>query len=103
MSDLTVTPITKPFRVSLSPPGSKSLTNRALILSALSDGVCELNNVLFADDTLVMLESLQKLGFHLEIHHDHRTVHIHGRAGEIPSTHADLFCGNSGTSIRFLA
>src|SRR5437016_5433832 len=66
MSDLTLTPITRPFRVTMSPPGSKSLTNRALVIAALSDGVTELSNVLFADDTLVMLECLQRLGFHLE-------------------------------------
>jgi 3-phosphoshikimate 1-carboxyvinyltransferase len=103
MSDLTLQPFTKPFKVSLSPPGSKSLTNRAMVLAAMSDGVCELSNVLFADDTLVMLESLGKLGFHLDIRRDESIVHVHGRGGTIPNSDVELFCGNSGTSIRFLA
>jgi 3-phosphoshikimate 1-carboxyvinyltransferase len=67
MSDLTLQPIAKPFDLKFSPPGSKSLTNRALVIAALADGMTELGNVLFADDTMVMLESLGKLGFHLEI------------------------------------
>src|ERR1041385_7932864 len=103
MSDLTLSPIRAPFRASLAPPGSKSLTNRALIIGALGDGVTELTNVLFADDTLVMLECLGKLGFHLDIARDRHTVHVHGRSGQIPKTTAELFCGNSGPSIRFLA
>jgi 3-phosphoshikimate 1-carboxyvinyltransferase len=102
MSDIHVEPITRPFSVSLAPPGSKSLTNRALVLAALADGVCELSNVLFADDTLVMLECLTRLGFRVDIDRARQAVQISGRAGEIPSTTADLFCGNSGTTIRFL-
>src|SRR5204863_3255236 len=70
MSDFRIEPIPAPFRATLSPPGSKSLTNRALILAALADGVCDLSNVLFADDTHVMLENLMRLGFHLVIDHD---------------------------------
>src|SRR3954452_8148438 len=102
MSDVTLQPITKPFTATITPPGSKSLTNRALVLAALADGVCDLSNVLFADDTHVMLEGLTKLGFHLVIDHDARTVRVHGRGGQIDRDHAEIFCGNSGTTIRFL-
>jgi 3-phosphoshikimate 1-carboxyvinyltransferase len=102
MSDLRLDPISKPFAAHFTPPGSKSLTNRALVLSALADGVCDLANVLFADDTLVMLEGLAKLGFYLVIDHDGHTVRVHGRGGHIDKSHAELFCGNSGTTIRFL-
>jgi 3-phosphoshikimate 1-carboxyvinyltransferase len=101
MSDLTLIPIDHPFRATLSPPGSKSLTNRALILAALADGVSELSNVLLADDTLVMLDGLQKLGF--GITRQENSVTVTGRGGQIESKSADLFCGNSGTTIRFLA
>src|SRR6185295_16657358 len=66
-------------------------------------GVSELTNVLFADDTLVMLECLLKLGFRIDIARETKTVHVHGRAGQIPKNAAELICGNSGTSIRFLA
>src|SRR3954452_7920346 len=102
MSDVTLQPITKPFTATITPPGSKSLTNRAPVLAALADGVCDLSNVLFADDTHVMLESLTRLGFHLVIDHDGHNVRVHGRGGPIDRAHAELFCGNSGTTIRFL-
>jgi 3-phosphoshikimate 1-carboxyvinyltransferase len=102
MPDVRLDPVEKPFTATFSPPGSKSLTNRALILSALADGICDLSNVLFADDTLVMLEGLTKLGFHLVIDHDARLVRVHGRGGHIDRDHAEIFCGNSGTTIRFL-
>src|SRR5437762_8260573 len=102
MPDVRLDPVTQPFAATFSPPGSKSLTNRALVLSALADGICDLANVLFADDTLVMLEGLTKLGFHLIIDHDARSVRVHGRGGHIDRNQADLFCGNSGTTIRFL-
>src|SRR6059058_3667741 len=102
MPDIRLDPITQPFKADFSPPGSKSLTNRALVLAALADGICDLSNVLFADDTLVMLEGLTKLGFHLVIDHDARGVRVHGRGGHIDRSSAEIFCGNSGTTIRFL-
>jgi 3-phosphoshikimate 1-carboxyvinyltransferase len=102
MSDVRVEPITRPFKLTLSPPGSKSLTNRALVLAALAEGDCELDNVLFADDTLVMLECLSRLGFDPQIDRASCRVRVAGRGGSIPVTSAELFCGNSGTTIRFL-
>ncbi len=98
MSDVAVEPITQPFNVTLTPPGSKSLTNRALVLAALAQGQCTLSNVLFADDTLVMLECLGKLGFELQIDRHSHTVSVSGLGGTIPAQKADLFCGNSGTT-----
>src|SRR5436190_9422399 len=102
MPDVRLDPVTQAFTATFAPPGSKSLTNRALVLAALADGVCDLSNVLFADDTHVMLESLMRIGFHLIIDHDARTVRVHGRGGHIDRDSAELFCGNSGTTIRFL-
>src|SRR3954468_21873318 len=102
MNELVIEPIPAPFTATVTPPGSKSLTNRALVLAALSDGVCDLSNVLFADDTEVMLEGLSRLGFHLGIEHDARRVRVHGRGGHVDRNLAELFCGNSGTTIRFL-
>jgi len=67
MDEQIIEPFTKSFTATMSPPGSKSLTNRALVLAALGDGVSELTNVLFADDTHVMLECLGRLGFAPEI------------------------------------
>ncbi|MEA2710386.1 MAG: 3-phosphoshikimate 1-carboxyvinyltransferase [Phycisphaerales bacterium] len=102
MPDIRIDTLDKPFTATFSPPGSKSLTNRALVLAALADGTCDLSNVLFADDTHVMLEGLMKLGFHLVIDHDARTVRVSGRGGHIDRREAEIFCGNSGTTIRFL-
>ncbi len=102
MTELTLEPLTRPFDVTMSPPGSKSLTNRALVLAALGRGDSTLTNVLFADDTLVMLENLGRLGFTLDIDRARQTVSIKGQDGQIPATTAELFCGNSGTTLRFL-
>src|SRR5438046_10383898 len=102
MSDLTIQPITRPFTATITPPGSKSLTNRALVLAALSDGICDLSNVLFADDTEVMIESLMRLGCHVVIDHDAQLVRVHGRGRHLDRAAAELVCGNSGTTIRIL-
>src|SRR4051812_39471816 len=103
MSDVTLTPLDKPFCATIAPPGAKRFTNRALVLAALADGVSELSNVLLADDTLVMLDGLAKLEFELQIDRDARRVTVQGRGGLIGATSAELFCGNSGTTIRFLS
>jgi 3-phosphoshikimate 1-carboxyvinyltransferase len=103
MSDLTLTPLASTFAISMSPPGSKSLTNRALVLAAMTNGPSELTNVLFADDTHVMLDNLKRLGFDLQIDRAAHRVTVAGGAGRISATSAELFCGNSGTTIRFLA
>jgi 3-phosphoshikimate 1-carboxyvinyltransferase len=99
----TVLPVTRPFVAEFTPPGSKSLTNRALVLAALADGVSRLTNCLFADDTRVMIEALRGLGFRLDVDESAGTIGVTGQAGRIPASSAQLFCGNSGTSIRFLA
>ncbi len=101
MTDAAVTPITRPFTATVTPPGSKSLTNRALVLAALAVGPSRISNVLVADDSAVMLDGLRRLGFDVTV--DGTAVTVVGRGGRIPATSADLFCGNSGTTIRFLA
>ena len=102
MSDLSIEPIHVPFNAKVTPPGSKSLTNRALVLAVLADGISDLSNVLFADDTLVMIDALTRLGFDLRVDRAANVVRVHGRGGRIGRDAADLFCGNSGTTIRFL-
>src|SRR5437660_2271234 len=102
MSDVTLQPVHKPFSAEFTPPGSKSLTNRALIIAALARGKSRLSNCLFADDTQVMIESLRRLGFKLEADAGTAQIIVHGDGGKIPNGEADLYCGNSGTSTRFL-
>jgi 3-phosphoshikimate 1-carboxyvinyltransferase len=98
---LTIQP-TRRFDVSLRLPGSKSLTNRALLLAALARGRSELSHVLFADDTTVMLHALQALGVTLGTEPQAGRVWIEGRGGAFGSPRADLFLGNAGTAMRFL-
>ena len=81
-------------------PGSKSISNRTLLLAALSDGVTEIKDLLASDDTLVMLNALQKLGVHWEQEGDTQNYRVHGVKGHFPQQHADLFMGNAGTAIR---
>ncbi len=101
MSDVAVQPIRRPFDATVHPPGSKSLTNRALVLAALAGGTSRVSNVLVADDSAVMLDGLRRLGFDVAV--DGTTVTVVGQAGRIPAAAADLHCGNSGTTIRFLS
>src|SRR5918997_1873876 len=92
MTDRAIPPVTAPFTAKITPPGSKSLTNR----------VSDLSNVLFADDTLVMIECLIKLGFDVRVDRAAGAVRVYGKGGKVGRDAADLFCGNSGTTIRFL-
>jgi len=80
-------------------PGSKSISNRTLLLAALSEGTTTIHDLLASDDTLVMLGALQKLGIHWE-QLDERTHVVHGAGGALPIHEADLFMGNAGTAIR---
>lgn len=88
------------FRVGV--PGSKSMTNRALLLAALSDGTCTLEGVLFSEDSRVFLQCLENLGFQLEIEEDDKRVTIHGTGGQIPNLQAQIDVGSAGTAARFL-
>ncbi|NNJ27668.1 3-phosphoshikimate 1-carboxyvinyltransferase [Alienimonas chondri] len=99
---LPITPVDGPLRGVVRPPGSKSLTNRALAVAALAEGTSHLTGVLDSDDTRVMLRALQTLGLAVEHDPDAATVSVTGCGGVLPATEADLFCENSGTSIRFL-
>jgi 3-phosphoshikimate 1-carboxyvinyltransferase len=101
MDAKAIMPFRKPFAVEFTPPGSKSLTNRALVLAALAKGKTQLSGCLLAEDTLLMMECLKKLGF--EVEQEGTEITVVGLGGEIPVSSAELFCGNSGTTIRFLA
>ncbi len=84
-------------------PGSKSISNRVLLLAALSQGVTEVHDLLDSDDTRVMLDALQKLG--CQLRQDGSVLHITGlgctaeHRGALANT-ADLFLGNAGTAMR---
>ena len=80
-------------------PGSKSISNRTLLLAALSEGATTIHDLLASDDTMVMLGALRSLGIKWD-EVDERTVVVHGNGGELPEHTADLFMGNAGTAIR---
>src|SRR5262245_18917184 len=103
---LPITPLTTPPAASVTVPGSKSITNRALVLAALAsrNGDCTLTGALRSEDTEVMIDCLTRLGFAIEA--DWRTNEILVRENTsgriIPAESADLYVANSGTTMRFL-
>jgi len=80
-------------------PGSKSISNRTLLLAALAEGTTTIHDLLASDDTTVMLDALRTLGIQWE-QKDARTHVVHGTGGTLPVGQADLFMGNAGTAIR---
>jgi len=110
---IEIVPLDKPVRAEITVPGSKSITNRALILAALADGEVTLQGALWSEDTQVMVEALQKLGFEIRVEPDpdefcNRTITVKGLGGKIPEAGTpekplELFVGNAGTAARFLA
>jgi 3-phosphoshikimate 1-carboxyvinyltransferase len=101
MASIDLHPPTEPLDAVVRLPGSKSLTNRALMVAALADGPSHLTGVLQADDTQHMVEALGRLGIEVSTDEAGCTAVVHGCAGHLPSVEAELFCGNSGTTIRF--
>jgi 3-phosphoshikimate 1-carboxyvinyltransferase len=102
-SELEIVPWSGPSpRTTVTVPGSKSLTNRALIVAAIAKGTSTLNGALDSEDTRVMVRALQTLGFTVEHDTEKRMIRIEGCGGTIPSTEAWLDLANSGTSLRFL-
>jgi 3-phosphoshikimate 1-carboxyvinyltransferase len=109
---IEIVPLTKPVQAEITVPGSKSITNRALILAALAQGETTLRGALWSEDTEVMTAALRDLGFQIAVEADpneacNRTIHVQGLGGRIPrsGTRArplDLFVGNAGTAARFL-
>jgi 3-phosphoshikimate 1-carboxyvinyltransferase len=93
---------TGPLHGTIRPPGSKSITNRALVCAALAEGESLLAGALDSEDTRVMIESLGRLGIAVE--HDPATaaIRVGGCGGQLPTKQADLYAANSGTTLRFL-
>jgi 3-phosphoshikimate 1-carboxyvinyltransferase len=106
-------PLDRPVQAQITVPGSKSITNRALILAALADGETTLRGALWSEDTQVMAECLQELGFMVNVGPDpneacNRTITVYGKGGLVPrggteEQPLELFAGNAGTAARFLA
>ena len=103
MTELRITPIPHPLHATVRVPGSKSLTNRALLIASLADGTTRLTNALFSDDSLYFAKALQTLGFDIQLEETNHEMTIPGLGGKIPAQKAELFIGNAGTAARFLS
>ena len=99
---LVIRPFQTPARGVAQVPGSKSITNRALILAALADGVTLFSGALFSRDTRILIAALRALGFDVSDDEPAGTVRIVGLGGRIPRDRAKLHVGNAGTAARFL-
>lgn len=110
---IEILPLDKPVRAEITVPGSKSITNRALVLAALADGETTLEGALWSEDTQVMVDCLETLGFAVKVAPDldefcNRSITVQGQGGKIPragteSEPLELFVGNAGTAARFLS
>jgi 3-phosphoshikimate 1-carboxyvinyltransferase len=92
----------KPIDWVVEVPGSKSMTNRALLIAALADGKTTLKGVLFSDDSRNFLGSLVSLGFDVKVDEKARTVEVVGLNGKIPTSNGEIYVGSAGTAARFL-
>src|SRR5436190_10125018 len=109
---IEIVPLAGPVNAEITVPGSKSITNRALILAALAGGETTLQGALWSEDTQVMVDCLQELGFKVEVAPDpdeasNRVITVEGKGGLVPpgaseEQPVELFVGNAGTAARFL-
>jgi 3-phosphoshikimate 1-carboxyvinyltransferase len=110
---IEIMPLDAPASALITVPGSKSITNRALVLAALASGPVTLRGALWSEDTQIMTAALRQLGFAIEVEPDekeicNRTIRVGGLGGSIPNGGTAekplaLFVGNAGTAARFLA
>ena len=95
--------ILHPLNDCIRVPGSKSLTNRVLLIAALANGTTKLTNALFSDDSCFFVKALQTLGFNVILDSKKTNMTITGLGGSIPIKQANLYIGNAGTAARFLS
>lgn len=110
---IEIVPLKEPLRASITVPGSKSITNRALILAALSPTTTKLKGGLWSEDTQVMVDALRKLGFGIDVARDpgessNRIITVQGHGGFVPNAGTvglplEIYVGNAGTAARFLS
>jgi 3-phosphoshikimate 1-carboxyvinyltransferase len=101
-AELEVMPLERPPDATIRVPGSKSVTNRALIIAALADGNSRIVNPLFSDDSFWLMDALVRLGIDVHADGERGEVYVSGQSGEIYASGVDLFVGNAGTVARFL-
>jgi len=100
--ELEVVPLESPPDATIRVPGSKSVTNRALIAAALADGSSRITNPLFADDSYWLMDALVRLGIDVRVDSGRAEIRVEGQSGALGAAGVDLFVGNAGTVARFL-
>ena len=100
---MQINPISHPLNAAVRVPGSKSLTNRALLIAALAKGTTRITNALFSDDSRYFAKALQTIGFDVQLDEIDHEMTVTGMGGKIPASKAELFIGNAGTAARFLS
>jgi len=102
-SSFRIHPLSSPLNATVRVPGSKSLTNRALLISALANGTTRITNALFSDDSRYFANALKTLDFDVQFDEANHEMTVTGLGGRIPAKKAELFIGNAGTAARFLS
>src|ERR1700691_4700912 len=100
--NIEIAPLTGPIDARVVLPGSKSITNRAMVLAALAQGRSVLESVLLSDDTRYMSDALRVMGFTVEIDESARRITVSGRGGTVPAHGGEIFVGGAGTVMRFI-
>jgi 3-phosphoshikimate 1-carboxyvinyltransferase len=100
---MEIAPVRHALDATVHVPGSKSLTNRVLLIASLANGKTRLTNALFSDDSRYFAKALQTLGFDVELDETNLAMTVTGLGGLIPANRAELFIGNAGTAARFLS
>lgn len=96
-------PLKKGKTYEVTVPGSKSITNRALLLGALASGKTEIRGVLFSNDSRVFMEALEEIGFSVFVDEEKKRVQIQGMGGRVPQGEEKcIYVGSAGTAARFL-
>ncbi len=103
MDTIAIPALDRPVDATVEIPGSKSLTNRALLVAALAQGDSVLENALFSEDSEYFAKCVEQLGIPIILNPHQAQIQVTGRGGEIPAKQADLFVGLAGTAARFIS
>ncbi|MEH1969506.1 3-phosphoshikimate 1-carboxyvinyltransferase [Nostoc sp.] len=103
MDTIAIPALNRPVDATVEIPGSKSLTNRALLVAALAEGDSILENALFSEDSEYFAKCVEQLGIPITLNPHLAQIEVAGRGGDIPAKQADLFVGLSGTTARFIS
>lgn len=103
MDTIAIPALNRPVDATVEIPGSKSLTNRALLVAALAQGDSVLENALFSEDSEYFAKCVEQLGIPITLNPHLAQIQVAGRGGDIPAKQADLFVGLAGTAARFIS